>query len=100
MSPTDRLNAAPRCRAKSKRTGKPCRAPALTGWKVCRFHGARGGAPKGPANGAYRTGQHTKEAKTARQQVRHLLKQSKALTALMHEGGPVNLPVLAMEDIR
>src|SRR5262245_44487000 len=24
-----------------------CRAPAVRGWTVCRFHGARGGAPTG-----------------------------------------------------
>jgi len=39
----------PRCTAKSKRTGKRCRTPAVRGWRVCRMHGARGGAPK--ANG-------------------------------------------------
>jgi hypothetical protein len=33
---------APRCTAKSKRTGHRCNAPAVRGWKVCRFHGARG----------------------------------------------------------
>ncbi len=53
---------APRCSATSKRTGKPCQAPAVRGWTVCRFHGARGGAPKGKANGAYRHGLYTAEA--------------------------------------
>jgi len=38
---------APRCTAKSKRSGERCKAPAVRGWKVCRFHGARVGAPKG-----------------------------------------------------
>src|SRR5688572_30728088 len=37
---------SPRCSATSKRTQKPCQAPAVTGWTVCRFHGARGGGPK------------------------------------------------------
>jgi hypothetical protein len=27
----------------------PCQA--LNGWTVCRFHGARGGAPEGKRNG-------------------------------------------------
>src|SRR5580704_14231946 len=45
---------SPRCSASSKRTRRPCMAPAVTGWTVCRFHGARGGAPKGKANGAFR----------------------------------------------
>ncbi len=28
----------------------PCRAPAVRGYRVCRFHGARGGAPHGNRN--------------------------------------------------
>ncbi len=47
------MHLSPRCTATSKRTRKPCQAPAVRGWSVCRFHGARGGAPKGQANGAY-----------------------------------------------
>jgi hypothetical protein len=35
---------APRCSATSKRTRERCKAPAVTGWTVCRFHGARGGS--------------------------------------------------------
>ena len=34
-----------RCSARSKRTGEPCRNPAVLGWNVCRMHGARGGRP-------------------------------------------------------
>jgi hypothetical protein len=33
----------------------------LNGWTVCRFHGARGGAPEGKRNGNYRHGGRTKE---------------------------------------
>jgi FtsX-like permease family len=39
--PMQMAHAAPRCTATSKRTGKPCRAPAVRGWHVCRMHGAR-----------------------------------------------------------
>ena len=53
---------APRCSATSKRTGRPCGAPAVRGWNVCRFHGARGGAPTGERNGMYRHGNYTKTA--------------------------------------
>ena len=53
---------SPRCSATSKRTKKPCMAPAVKGWTVCRFHGARGGGPKGERNGMYRHGLYTKEA--------------------------------------
>lgn len=85
MSPTDRLNAAPRCCATSKRTGKPCQGPAVTGWRVCRFHGARGGAPSGSSNGAYRTGLHTRQAIASRRQTRALIKQAHALMGTMTE---------------
>ena len=49
-NPMDRPNSAPRCSARSKRTGEPCRAPAVTGWRVCYFHGAGGGHRAGPAH--------------------------------------------------
>lgn len=38
------------CTAKSKRSGKQCKNNAVTGYAVCRMHGARGGAPKGSRN--------------------------------------------------
>lgn len=50
---------SPRCRAMSKRSGLPCKAPAVRGWQVCRMHGARGGAPQGERNGNYRHGAST-----------------------------------------
>ena len=59
--PINKAHAAPRCTARSKRSGQCCRAPAVKGWKVCRMHGARGGAPEGERNGNYRHGARTKE---------------------------------------
>jgi len=38
----------------------------LNGWTVCRFHGARGGAPEGKRNGNYRHGGRTKETSLLR----------------------------------
>jgi len=64
-----------RCSAISKRTRKPCQGPAVTGWTVCRFHGARGGAPKGKRNGMYRHGLYTQAAVVERRTVRDLLAQ-------------------------
>ena len=69
------FQTAPRCTATSKRTRKPCQAPAVRGWTVCRFHGARGGAPKGKANGAYRHGMYTAKAADERRRLRELLAQ-------------------------
>ena len=61
MQNIQKAHAAPRCKAKSKRTGQRCRAPAVRGFRVCRMHGARGGAPEGERNGNYRHGARTKE---------------------------------------
>ena len=41
-------------------------------WKVCRMHGARGGAPEGERNGNYRHGARTKEASELRKLIRRL----------------------------
>ncbi len=68
---------APRCSATSKRTGKRCRAPAVRGWAVCRFHGARGGAPKGAQNGKYKHGLYTNEAIEERRALSALLRESR-----------------------
>ena len=56
MNPVERLQKARRCNARSKRTSEWCRAPAVRGWNVCRFHGAGGGAPRGLAHGNYKHG--------------------------------------------
>ena len=74
MNLVERMQKAPRCSARSKRTRERCRAPAMRGWNVCRFHGARGGAPKGKRNGAYRHGGYTQEAVAASQYVRAMVK--------------------------
>jgi hypothetical protein len=74
---------SPRCSATSKRTRERCKAPAVRGWTVCRFHGARGGAPKGEANGAYNHGLYTQDARAERRSLSELLKQSrKAIVAV------------------
>ncbi len=78
---------APRCSATSKRSGKPCQAPAVRGWTVCRFHGARGGAPKGKANAAYRHGLYTAEAIEERRVLRELLRESKDMLANLPSEG-------------
>ena len=80
---------SPRCTATSKRTRKPCQAPAVRGWTVCRFHGARGGAPRGKAHGAYKHGAYTTEAIETRRTIRELLRASRDLLAsLPCEGDP------------
>jgi hypothetical protein len=77
MNPVERLKKAPRCRARSKRTGNGCRAPAVQGWNVCRFHGAGGGAPRGPAHGNYKHGGRTKELLEAKRVVTELQRMAR-----------------------
>lgn len=74
MRPAQRLADAPRCTAKAKTTGCRCKGPAVNGWSVCRMHGARGGAPSGPANGMWRHGERSSEAQRTRQEIQALVK--------------------------
>ncbi len=67
-------NAAPRCSAKSKRTGNRCKAPAKRGWQVCRMHGAGGGAPTGLANGAWVHGNRSQAMEQNRRDLMALVK--------------------------
>jgi hypothetical protein len=71
-NPMQSVHAAPRCTARSKRTGLPCCAPAVRGWCVCRMHGAGGGAPRGARHGNYRHGCRSIEAQESRRVVNAL----------------------------
>ena len=78
MKGTLAMHRSPRCTAMSKRTRQSCQAPAVTGWTVCRFHGARGGGPLGARNGAYKYGLHTAEAVAERRAVSRLVRRARA----------------------
>lgn len=73
------MHCSPRCTARSKRTGLPCKAPAVRGWTVCRMHGARGGSKPGPTNPNYRHGGRSKETVALRKQVNALAKEAREL---------------------
>lgn len=77
MKGTLAMHRSPRCTATSKRTRQPCQAAAVTGWRVCRFHGAGGGGPKGACNGAYTDGLHTAEAVAERRAVAELMRAAR-----------------------
>ena len=79
INPMHWAHQAPRCAAHSKRTGQPCRAPAVKGSRVCRMHGARGGAPTGERNGRYRTGLFTAEMRELRRIIRDLTRAARDL---------------------
>ena len=82
------FQGAPRCTAASKRTKQRCGAPAERGKCVCRFHGARAGAPKGSATGAYRHGLFTNEAIEERRQLSALLKAGRDAVSALQAGYP------------
>ena len=73
------MQRAARCRAHSKRTGLPCGSPAVTGWLVCRMHGAGGGAPAGKRNFRYRHGGRTQESMALMEEMRELLRESREM---------------------
>jgi hypothetical protein len=77
MNRTYSFQKAPRCSATSKRTRERCKAPAVRGWTVCRFHGAGGGGPRGKRNGMFKHGLYTNEAVKERRLLRELLRQSR-----------------------
>ena len=82
VNPMQSAHDAPRCTAKSKRTGEPCRAPAVRGWNVCRLHGARGGAKPGSAHPNWQHGERSAEAVERRKLVAQLVKAANDSTLL------------------
>jgi hypothetical protein len=68
-------NAAPRCGARSKRTGKPCRAAAMPNGR-CKVHGGKSTGPRTPEGlersrrANWKHGYYSREAKTERSRVR------------------------------
>jgi hypothetical protein len=76
-------NRATRCNAHSKRTGQPCRAPAMLGWRVCRFHGAGGGHKAGPSHPSWKHGMRSQEWVEMRQLVNELARETREIEALI-----------------
>ncbi len=74
-NPMCAANAAPRCTARSKRTGEPCKGPAVTGWAVCRLHGAGGGHPSGRAHPSWKHGLRSKSWMAERQLLNDLVRE-------------------------
>jgi hypothetical protein len=81
-----RLATAPRCTAMAKTTRGRCKGPAVRGWNVCRIHGARGGAPFGPANGRWPNGARTKATEALARTVAELVRQARTTATAMGGG--------------
>lgn len=75
--------AAPRCTARSKRSGLPCQAPAVTGWRVCRHHGAGGGHSAGPTHPSWRHGMRSREAVEMRRLVNEMGREMRETESLI-----------------
>jgi hypothetical protein len=66
-----RASAAPRCGARSKRTGKPCRGAAMPNGR-CKVHGGKSTGPRAPEGlersrwANWKHGHFSREAKAAR----------------------------------
>lgn len=78
-NPMQSAHAAPRCTATSKRSGFPCKNPAVRGWRVCRMHGAGGGQPAGSAHPNYDHGLRTKQMETIRRLASLLGKEAREI---------------------
>jgi uncharacterized protein YjcR len=77
------MHQASRCHARSKRSGLQCRAPAVRGsLKVCRMHGAAGGAPKGNRN-ALKHGGFTAEMIALRKEIISLARLARETMAVV-----------------
>ena len=82
-NPMESAHAAPRCTAKSKRTGKRCRGPAVKGGAVCRMHGAGGGHPSGKAHPRWKHGMRSREWTEQRHEICDLVREARELDALI-----------------
>lgn len=77
------MHRAPRCTARSKCTGAPCRNPAVRGWKVCRMHGARSGHPAGPAHPSWKHGLRSRAHVAMRKEINTLARETKRIARLI-----------------
>ncbi len=70
-----KANAAPRCGARSKRTGKPCQGAAMPNGR-CKLHGGKSTGPRTPEGlersrrANWKHGHFSREAKAERSRVR------------------------------
>jgi ABC transporter substrate binding protein len=82
-------NAAPRCGARSKRTGKPCRAAAMPNGR-CKVHGGKSTGPRTPEGlersrrANWKHGYYSREAKAERSRVRAAILALRFLRMLGH----------------
>ena len=84
-----------RCRARSKRTGNQCAAPAMAGKFVCKTHGGRSTGPRtaeGRARCAAAKTVHGRETRAARRELSEELVHLAALEELARFLGMIKGP--------
>src|SRR5882724_11982412 len=83
-----KANAAPRCGARSKRTGKPCRGAAMPNGR-CKVHGGKSTGPRTPEGlersrkANWKHGRRSRAANEERQRVRSAIRMLRYLAAAM-----------------
>src|SRR6266498_4579228 len=84
-----KANAAPRCGARSKRTGLPCRAAAMPNGR-CKVHGGKSTGPRTPEGlersrkANWKHGRRSRAANEERQRVRSAIRTLRHLAAAMY----------------
>jgi hypothetical protein len=84
-----KANAAPRCGARSKRTGKPYRGAAMPNGR-CKVHGGKSTGPRTPEGlerskrARWKHGYYSREAKAERSRVRAAILAVRYLRMLGH----------------
>src|SRR5215467_14567926 len=84
-----RANAAPRCGARSERTGKPCRGAAMPNGR-CKVHGGKSTGPRTPEGLArsrranWKNGHFSREDKAERSRLRAAILALRYLHMLGH----------------
>jgi hypothetical protein len=92
-NPRGNPNAAPRCGARTRRTGCPCRAPAMRNGR-CRLHGGKSTGPRTEEGRARiraartRHGRYTAESRAFQRDITGLLRSSRKLLTLARQPGP------------
>ncbi len=74
----DHMNLAPRCGARSKRTGNACEAPAMKNGR-CRFHGGKSTGPAKGSQNALKHGMRSAEFVAWRKAANDVLRENRAL---------------------
>lgn len=72
------IHLSPRCLARTKRTGLPCRAPAMINGR-CRLHGGKSTGPPVGNKNALKHGLYTAEVIAERRYIRRLIRESRNL---------------------